>query len=75
MLMALGGLFERGWIEWLSSMTYQAASGCEDDNPAPALRCLPLACPLPLALALALACAHFLNARACRRQRRGSAHA
>lgn len=27
MLMALGGLFEAGQIEWLSSMTYQAASG------------------------------------------------
>lgn len=27
MLMALGGLFEAGLIEWLTSMTYQAASG------------------------------------------------
>lgn len=27
MLMALGGLFEAGLVEWLSSMTYQAASG------------------------------------------------
>lgn len=27
MLMALAGLFEDGWIEWISSMTYQAASG------------------------------------------------
>lgn len=27
MLMGLGGLFEAGHIEWLSSMTYQAASG------------------------------------------------
>jgi aspartate-semialdehyde dehydrogenase len=27
MLMALHGLFREGWIEWLSSMTYQAASG------------------------------------------------
>ncbi|MFC6673499.1 aspartate-semialdehyde dehydrogenase [Marinobacterium aestuariivivens] len=27
MLMALGGLFKSGQIEWLSSMTYQAASG------------------------------------------------
>jgi aspartate-semialdehyde dehydrogenase len=27
MLMALGGLFEQGLVEWLSSMTYQAASG------------------------------------------------
>ncbi|MCL4120215.1 UNVERIFIED_CONTAM: hypothetical protein GTU68_036256 [Idotea baltica] len=27
MLMALGGLFEAGLIEWITSMTYQAASG------------------------------------------------
>lgn len=27
MLLALGGLFEAGEVEWLSSMTYQAASG------------------------------------------------
>jgi len=27
MLMALGGLFEQGLVKWLSSMTYQAASG------------------------------------------------
>ncbi|UCE89974.1 MAG: aspartate-semialdehyde dehydrogenase [Pseudomonadota bacterium] len=27
MLMAVGGLFERGLVEWLSPMTYQAASG------------------------------------------------
>lgn len=27
MLMALSGLFERGLVEWLTSMTYQAASG------------------------------------------------
>ena len=27
MLMAVAPLFERGWVEWLSSMTYQAASG------------------------------------------------
>jgi aspartate-semialdehyde dehydrogenase len=27
MLMALGGLFEKNLIEWLTSMTYQAASG------------------------------------------------
>ncbi len=27
MMMALGGLFEKGLIEWISSMTYQAASG------------------------------------------------
>ncbi len=27
MLMAVGGLFKKGLIEWISSMTYQAASG------------------------------------------------
>jgi aspartate-semialdehyde dehydrogenase len=27
MLMGLAGLFRRGWVEWISSMTYQAASG------------------------------------------------
>jgi aspartate-semialdehyde dehydrogenase len=27
MLMAIGGLFKKGIVEWLSSMTYQAASG------------------------------------------------
>jgi aspartate-semialdehyde dehydrogenase len=27
MLMALGGLFEKDWVEWMTSMTYQAASG------------------------------------------------
>ncbi|MFQ5415999.1 MAG: aspartate-semialdehyde dehydrogenase [Myxococcota bacterium] len=27
MLMALHGLFREGWVEWLSTMTYQAASG------------------------------------------------
>lgn len=27
MLMALGGLFENGLVEWMTSMTYQAASG------------------------------------------------
>ncbi len=27
MLMGLGGLFRAGHIEWISSMTYQAASG------------------------------------------------
>lgn len=27
MLMGLGGLFQRGWVEWMTSMTYQAASG------------------------------------------------
>ena len=32
MLMALGGLFQRGLIEWVSSMTYQAASGAGAKN-------------------------------------------
>lgn len=32
MLMVLGGLFRRGWVEWLSSMTYQAASGAGAAN-------------------------------------------
>jgi aspartate-semialdehyde dehydrogenase len=32
MLMALGGLFEKNLIEWLSSMTYQAASGAGAQN-------------------------------------------
>jgi aspartate-semialdehyde dehydrogenase len=27
MLMALDGLLRRGWVEWVSAMTYQAASG------------------------------------------------
>ncbi|MBX3183579.1 MAG: aspartate-semialdehyde dehydrogenase [Polyangiaceae bacterium] len=27
MLMAICGLYQRGWVEWVSSMTYQAASG------------------------------------------------
>ena len=27
MLLALGGLFEKGHVEWMTSMTYQAASG------------------------------------------------
>lgn len=27
MLMGLVGLFKQGWVEWVSSMTYQAASG------------------------------------------------
>jgi len=27
MLMGLGGLLRRGWVEWMTSMTYQAASG------------------------------------------------
>lgn len=32
MMMALGGLFEKGLIEWVSSMTYQAASGAGAKN-------------------------------------------
>jgi aspartate-semialdehyde dehydrogenase len=32
MLMALGGLYERGLVEWMSAMTYQAASGAGANN-------------------------------------------
>ncbi len=32
MLMALGGLFQEGLIDWLTSMTYQAASGAGAQN-------------------------------------------
>ena len=32
MLMALGGLYEAGLIEWMSAMTYQAASGAGAQN-------------------------------------------
>lgn len=32
MLMALGGLFEKGLVEWVSAMTYQAASGAGAQN-------------------------------------------
>jgi aspartate-semialdehyde dehydrogenase len=32
MLMALQGLFREGWVEWVSSMTYQAASGAGAAN-------------------------------------------
>jgi aspartate-semialdehyde dehydrogenase len=32
MLMALGGLFEAGLIDWMTSMTYQAASGAGAQN-------------------------------------------
>ncbi|MBP7584928.1 MAG: aspartate-semialdehyde dehydrogenase [Spirochaetes bacterium] len=32
MLMAIGGLFRRGLVEWLSTMTYQAASGAGAKN-------------------------------------------
>lgn len=32
MLMALGGLFEHDWVEWITSQTYQAASGAGAKN-------------------------------------------
>lgn len=32
MLMAIGELFKRGWVEWVSAMTYQAASGAGANN-------------------------------------------
>ena len=32
MLMALAGLFEQGWVEWITSQTYQAASGAGAKN-------------------------------------------
>ena len=32
MLMALHGLFAQGWVEWLSAMTYQSASGAGARN-------------------------------------------
>ncbi len=32
MLMALGGIFERDLVEWMSAMTYQAASGAGANN-------------------------------------------
>ena len=32
MLMSLAGLFEKGWVEWVSSQTYQAASGAGAKN-------------------------------------------
>ncbi len=32
MLMALAGLFEQGWVEWVTSQTYQAASGAGAKN-------------------------------------------
>ncbi|MBN2654690.1 MAG: aspartate-semialdehyde dehydrogenase [Nitrospirae bacterium] len=32
MLMALGGLYEKGLVEWISAMTYQAASGAGANN-------------------------------------------
>ena len=32
MMMALGGLFRAGLVEWITSMTYQAASGAGAQN-------------------------------------------
>ena len=32
MLMAIGGLFREGLVEWVSAMTYQAASGAGAKN-------------------------------------------
>lgn len=32
MLMAVGGLFDKGMVEWMSAMTYQAASGAGAKN-------------------------------------------
>jgi len=32
MLMAVGSLFEKGWVEWVNSSTYQAASGAGAKN-------------------------------------------
>lgn len=32
MLIALGGLFQRGHVEWMTAMTYQAASGAGANN-------------------------------------------
>lgn len=32
MLMAVHGLYEKGWVEWISTMTYQAASGAGAKN-------------------------------------------
>ena len=32
MLMAVGGLFEEDMVEWMSAMTYQAASGAGAQN-------------------------------------------
>ena len=32
MLMGLGGLFQNGWVEWATAMTYQAASGSGAKN-------------------------------------------
>lgn len=32
MLLAMGGLFRQGWVSWMTSMTYQAASGAGAAN-------------------------------------------
>jgi aspartate-semialdehyde dehydrogenase len=32
MLMAMGSLMNKGWVEWISAMTYQAASGAGAQN-------------------------------------------
>ncbi|WP_281492088.1 aspartate-semialdehyde dehydrogenase [Desulfosarcina cetonica] len=32
MLMAMGGLFEKNWVEWMTAMTYQSASGAGANN-------------------------------------------
>lgn len=32
MLMGLGGLFRQGWVEWITTQTYQAASGAGAKN-------------------------------------------
>lgn len=32
MLMALGGLFKQDWVEWMTAMTYQSASGAGANN-------------------------------------------
>ncbi len=32
MLMAIGALYRKGWVEWMSAMTYQAASGAGAQN-------------------------------------------
>lgn len=32
MLMGVGGLIEQGWVDWISSMTYQSASGAGARN-------------------------------------------
>lgn len=32
MLMAMSGLFEKNWVEWMTAMTYQSASGAGANN-------------------------------------------